>query len=78
MVLDDVGQLDVTDRVLGGLNALGDRLARYNQVLRGRPLRVLLVADDRLRYEEAARVIGICSTAGVSALRLAASAGPGP
>ena len=51
--------------------ALGDRLRRYAPVLEGQPLRVLLVADDRLRYEEAARLIGACSAAGVAAIRLA-------
>jgi biopolymer transport protein ExbD len=51
--------------------ALGDRLGRYASVLEGKPLRVLLVADDRLRYEEAARLIGACSSAGVSTVRLA-------
>jgi biopolymer transport protein ExbD len=54
--------------------ALGDRLGRYAAVLAGKPLRILLVADDRLRYEEAARLIGACSAAKVAAIRLA---GPG-
>jgi biopolymer transport protein ExbD len=53
------------------LAALGDRLRRYTQILEGRPLRVRLVADDGLRYEEAARVIATCSAAGVAAIRLA-------
>lgn len=51
--------------------ALGLRLRRYASVLDGKPLRVYLVADDRLRYEEAARLIGACSSAGVAAIRLA-------
>ena len=37
---------------------------------RAGPLRVRLVADDRLRYEPAARIIATCSAAGVSAIRL--------
>jgi biopolymer transport protein ExbD len=45
-----LGGSDVPDA-----EALGDRLGRYASVLEGKPLRVLLVADDRLRYEEAAR-----------------------
>ena len=43
----------------------------YKQVLGGRPLRVVLVADDALRYEEAAGLIGVCSSAGVTSVRLA-------
>jgi hypothetical protein len=30
-----------------------------------------LLADDQLRYEEAARIVGACTTAGVSSIRLA-------
>jgi biopolymer transport protein ExbD len=50
---------------------LTDRLRRYGAVLEGKPLRVLIVADDRLRYEPAARLIGACAEAGVAAVRLA-------
>ena len=47
------------------------RLRRYKGMLdEGRPLRVRLFADDALRYEEAARVIGACAAAGVEAIRL--------
>ena len=53
------------------LDTLGDRLRRYTKILEGRPLRVRLVADDGLRYEQAARVIATCSSAGVAAIRLA-------
>ena len=52
------------------LPTLGRRLRRYTQLLDGRPLRVRLVADDRLRYEPAAQIIATCSAAGVSAIRL--------
>jgi biopolymer transport protein ExbD len=58
-----------------GPEALGDRLRRYAEVLGDEPLRVLLVADDRLRYAEAARVLGTCAAAGVDSIRLA---GPRP
>ena len=51
-------------------------LRRYTQLLNGRPLRVRLVADDRLRYEPAARIIATCSAAGVAAIRLAPPAQP--
>lgn len=50
---------------------LGDRLRQYAEVLEDEPLRVLLVADDRLRYAEAARVMGTCAAAGVDSIRLA-------
>ncbi len=61
-----LGQNELPDHL-----ALADRLKRYASLLEGRPLRVLLQADDSLRYEEAARIVGACSTAGVSAIRLA-------
>ena len=50
------------------------RLRRYITLLVGRPLRVRLVAPDNLRYEEAARLIAACSSAGVSSLKLATEA----
>jgi biopolymer transport protein ExbD len=71
---DDLGELKALklgDAKLPSTEELGDRLSRYAEVLQGRPLRVLLVADDRLRYEVAARLIGTCSAAGVSSIRLA-------
>ncbi len=33
-------------------------------------VRVRLLADDRLRYEEAARIVAACTTAGVASIRL--------
>ncbi|HEV3163114.1 MAG TPA: biopolymer transporter ExbD [Isosphaeraceae bacterium] len=71
---DDLGELKALklgDAELPTLDLLGERLARYSEVLQGRPLRVMLVADDRLRYEVAARLIGTCSASGVSSIRLA-------
>jgi biopolymer transport protein ExbD len=71
---DDLGELKALklgDASLPSAEVLGDRLSRYAEVLEGRPLRVLLVADDRLRYEVAARLIGTCSASGVSSIRLA-------
>jgi biopolymer transport protein ExbD len=71
---DDLGELKslkLGDAVLASVEVLGERLRRYSEVLEGKPLRVLLVADDRLQYEAAARLIGTCSAAGVSAIRLA-------
>lgn len=71
---DDLGELKALrlgDAPLADLEALADRLRRYSAVLEGRPLRVRLLADDRLRYEVAARIIGTCNAAGVASIRLA-------
>ena len=68
--LGDLKALRLGEARLSDLDALGDRLRRYTEVLNGRPLRVRLVADDGLRYEEAARVMAICSASGVAAIRL--------
>ena len=73
-VADEDGNLKALrlgENALAGPQALADRLRRYGALLNGRPLRVLLAADDTLRYEEAARVVGACSTSGVSSIRLA-------
>ncbi len=69
--LGDLKSLQLGEAVLPDLPTLGRRLRRYTQLLEGRPLRVRLVADDRLGYEPAAQIIATCSAAGVSAIRLA-------
>ena len=74
--LGDLKSLALGDSPLPDLAALTDRLRRYNRVLDGRPLRVRLLADDRLRYEQAARIVGACTTAGVDSIRLADPGGP--
>jgi biopolymer transport protein ExbD len=76
--LGDLKALRLGDAPLSDLPTLGDRLRRYAGLLEGRPLRVRLVADDRLRYEEAARVIATCSAAGVAAVRLSDPASATP
>lgn len=68
--LGDLKSLRLGEAVLPDLNALGERLGRYVQIMERRPLRVRFVADDSLRYEEAARVIAACSAAGVATVRL--------
>jgi biopolymer transport protein ExbD len=60
-----LGEADVPD-----LPSLGRRLRRYTELLEGRPLRVRIVADDRLRYEPAAQIIATCSSAHVASIRL--------
>jgi biopolymer transport protein ExbD len=56
---------------LASPDALLGRLREYVAKAPGRPLRVALAAEDSLRYDEAARLIGVCSRAGASAVRLA-------
>jgi len=73
--LGDLKALRLGEAILPDLPALGSRLRRYTQLLGNRPLRVRLVADDRLRYEPAARIIATCSAAGVSSVRLAQPGG---
>jgi biopolymer transport protein ExbD len=71
---DDLGELKALrlgDAILPSIPELGERLSRYSELLKGRPLRVLLLADDRLKYEVAARLVGTCSSAGVNTIRLA-------
>jgi biopolymer transport protein ExbD len=72
--LGDLRSIRLGEAVLPDLATLGDRLRRYVEILEGKPLRVRLVADDHLRYEEAARVLAACASAGVANVRLA---GPG-
>jgi biopolymer transport protein ExbD len=68
--LGDLSSLKLGEARLPDLNALGDRLRRYAGLLGSRPLRVRLVADDRLRYEPAARIVATCAAAGVGSIRL--------
>jgi biopolymer transport protein ExbD len=71
---DDLGglkSLKLGETEVPSPEALGERLRRYNDLLGGRPLRVLLVADDALRFGPAARIVGACATAGVGSIRLA-------
>jgi biopolymer transport protein ExbD len=68
--LGDLKTLRLGEAPLPDLSALGGRLRRYIQLLEGKPLRVRLVADDRLRYEPAAQIIATCQAAGVAAIRL--------
>lgn len=72
--LGDLVSLSLQGSDVPDADALGDRLRRYREQLAGEPVKVRIEADDRLRYEEAARVIGACSAAGVDSVRLAGSA----
>jgi biopolymer transport protein ExbD len=83
-VADRDGKLEklrLSGTLVDGPDDLGRRLRRYVGLLEDRPLRVRLVADDRLRYEAAARLIGTMNEAGVAAISLASpdgEAGGGP
>ncbi len=68
--LGDLKSLRLGESTLPDVNALGDRLKRYVVLMENRPLRVRIVADDPLRYEEVARVMAACSSAGVATIRL--------
>ncbi len=68
--LGDLKAVRLGEARVPDLATLHSRLRRYAQLLEGRPLRVRLVADDRLRYEPAAQIIATCSAAGVAAIRL--------
>ena len=69
--LGDLKALRLGEAIVPDLPALGSRLRRYTQLLGNRPLRVRLVADDRLRDEPATRIIATCSAAGITSVRLA-------
>jgi biopolymer transport protein ExbD len=73
--LGDLKGLKLGDAPIDNPDVLGERLRRYAKILGDRPLRVRIAADDRLRYEPAARIIAACSAAGVASVRLAQ---PGP
>jgi biopolymer transport protein ExbD len=74
--LGDLRSLRLGDSLVPDAEALGELLRRYKSVLDGRPLRVRLSADDRLRYEVAARIIGVCNSVGVASIKLADPATP--
>jgi biopolymer transport protein ExbD len=80
--LGDLKALKLGEAPIPGPDVLGNRLRRYARILGNRPLRVRIAADDRLRYEPAARIIAACSAAGVASVRLAppgaAKIGSGP
>ena len=63
--------LKMGDAAIADPSELEDRLRKYGSLLDGRSLRVRFIAPDGLRYEEAARIIGACSAAGISSVLLA-------
>ncbi|MDX2035038.1 MAG: biopolymer transporter ExbD [Isosphaeraceae bacterium] len=73
--LGELGSLSLGEAPIDGMEMLAEKLGRYAALMKDRPLRVRLLADDRLRYELAARIVGVCSTSGVASIRLS---GPAP
>jgi biopolymer transport protein ExbD len=72
---DDAGNLRglwLGEAVIEGSEELRGRLERMVGLLEGRRLRVRLSADERLRYEEAARLIAAIDRAGVGSIVLGA------
>lgn len=73
---DDQGRLSSLELsgepVVGGFEALGERLSRYASLLGDQPLNVRLVADDSLSYDDAAKILGTLETSRVASIRLAA------
>ena len=63
--------LKLGESPLSNAIALRAKLDQYAALLSGKPLRVVLVADENLLYGEAADLVGACTAAGVSSLRLA-------
>ncbi len=53
------------------LATLEDRLKRYARVLDNKPLGVTLLADPRLLYEEAAKIVAAAQAAGAQTIHLA-------
>lgn len=77
---DDAGRLrrlSLAGNPVASAEVLGERLRAYVGLVRGQPVRVRLVADDALLYEEAARILGALNLAGVGSIRLAAPDGAG-
>lgn len=62
--------LSLGDAPIADLATLGRKLSQYRDLMRDGLLRVRLQGDDRLRYEEAARIVGVCSESGVASIRL--------
>lgn len=67
----ELAELVLAGATLSDIPALQARLERYVSVVAPRPVRVVLEAEDTLRYEQGARLIAACTTAGVGSVRLA-------
>jgi biopolymer transport protein ExbD len=68
--LGDLASLTLLGSSVPDATALKERLTRYVAVMSEQPVRIRLLADESLRYEEAAKLIAACSSAGVQSIRL--------
>lgn len=68
--LGDLRSLTLLGADVPDATELESRLRNYVKVMGDEPVRIRLVADESLRYEEAARLIAACHGAGVASLRL--------
>ena len=75
---DRVPAISLGETPIADSDDLQKRLRAYAGLLEDRSLRVRLEAPDSLPYEVAARLIGACSAAGVSSVRLSESGESGP
>lgn len=73
-----IRSLKLGETIVSDLELLENRLSRYRSVLSDRALRVRLQAPDLLKYIEAAKLIGACSKAGVSSVKLSGNGQGGP
>lgn len=60
-----LGLSDVAD-----IPTLADRLTRYRKLLEDKPLKIVLIADSLLLYDEAARIIAAAQAAGAETIHL--------
>lgn len=66
-----LGLADVPD-----IKTLGDRLTRYRKLLENKPLKVVLMADPGLTYDQAAQIIAAAQAAGAETIHLGENAAP--
>jgi biopolymer transport protein ExbD len=65
-----LASLSFGEAPLENADALEEQLRRYAMVLEPAPLRIRFLADEKLRYEEAARIVAAATRAGAVAIRL--------
>lgn len=66
-----LGLADVPD-----IKTLGDRLTRYRKLLENKPLKVVLMADSGLVYDQAAQIIAAAQAAGAETIHLGENNAP--
>lgn len=66
-----LGLADVPD-----IKTLGDRLTRYRKLLENKPLKVVLMADPGLVYDQAAQIFAAAQAAGAETIHLGENAAP--